>query len=164
MPFVSIDLWTIIMQWGNLLILMLLFKKFLFKPVMSILKAREDEIQNMYADAQSHLDSANKLEKEYNEKINSARGEAEEIVKNAVKTAKTSSEEIISDAKEKADAIFERANEKIELERKAAVNDAKNSISDMAITIAEKVIERDINEADHSQMIDKFIEELGDAS
>ena len=81
---------------------------------MSILKAREDEIQNMYADAQSHLDSASKLEKEYNEKINSARGEAEEIVKNAVKTAKTSSEEIISDAKEKADAIFERANEKIE--------------------------------------------------
>lgn len=164
MPFVSIDLWTIIMQWGNLLILLLLVKKFLFKPVMSVLEARENEIKNMYDEAENARSSANELKSEYTAKLNNARDEAEEIVKSAVKTAKTSSEEIISDAQDKAMAIMERANEKIEIERKTAINQAKNDLSDMALTIAGKVIERDINADDHNAMIDKFIEELGDVS
>lgn len=164
MPFVSIDLWTIIMQWGNLLILLLLVKKFLFKPVMSVLEARENEIKNMYDEAENARNSANELKSEYTAKLNNARDEAEEIVKSAVKTAKTSSEEIISDAQDKAMAIMERANEKIEIERKTAINQAKNDLSDMALTIAGKVIERDINADDHNAMIDKFIEELGDVS
>ena len=164
MPFVSIDLWTIIMQWGNLLILLLLFKKFLFKPVMSILEARENEIKKMYDEAEAARSDADEMKSEYTAKLNTARDEAEEIVKNAVKTAKSSSDEIISDAQQKAVSIMERANEKIEIERKTAINQAKNELSDMALTIAGKVIERDINADDHNAMIDKFIEELGDAS
>ncbi len=164
MPFVSIDVWTIIMQWGNLIILMLLIKKFLFKPVMSILEARENEIKNMYSEAETARSDANNMKSQYTEKLNNARNEADEIVKNAVKTAKNSSDEIMSDAQAKAAALMERANEKIEIERKNAVNEAKNEISDMALTIAGKVIERDINSADHAAMIDKFIEEMGDAS
>ena len=164
MPFISIDVWTIIMQWGNLLILLLLMKKFLFKPVMSVLEARENEIKNMYDQAETAKNEADGLKKEYDEKLNEARGEAEEIVKTAVRTAKTSSDEIIFDAQEKAAAIIERANEKIFIERKSAINDAKNELSDMALTIAEKVIERDIKPEDHDRMIEKFIEELGDVS
>lgn len=164
MSFVSIDVWTIIMQWGNLFILIWLVKKFLFKPVMSVLEARENEIKNMYDQAESVKNDAYGLKKEYDEKLADARGEAEEIVKSAVKTAKTSSDEIIFDAQEKAAAIIERANEKIFIERKSAINDAKNELSDMALTIAEKVIERDIKPEDHNRMIEKFIEELGDVS
>ncbi|MBQ6998616.1 MAG: F0F1 ATP synthase subunit B [Clostridia bacterium] len=164
MPFVSIDVWTIIMQWGNLLILLWLIKKFLFKPVMSILEARENEIKNMYDEAEEARSTADELKTQYTAKLNNARDEADEIVKTAVKTAKNTSDEIISDAQDKATALIERANEKIEVERKSAINQAKNDLSDMALTIAGKVIERDINAADHSKMIDKFIEELGDAS
>lgn len=164
MPFVSIDVWTIIMQWGNLLILLLLVKKFLFKPVMSVLEARENEIKNMYTEAENARSIADELKSEYTDKLNSARDEADEIVKTAVKTAKTTSDEIISDAQDKAAALMERANEKIEIERKTAINQAKNDLSDIALTIAGKVIERDINADDHSAMIDKFIQELGDAS
>ncbi len=164
MPFVSIDVWTIIMQWGNLLILLWLFKKFLFKPVMAILEARENEIKGMYDEAENARSTADELKSEYTSKLNNARDEADEIVKSAVKTAKSASDEIITDAQVKANALIERANEKIEIERKSAINQAKNDLSDMALTIAGKVIERDIKADDHSKMIDKFIEELGDAS
>ncbi len=164
MPFVSIDVWTIIMQWGNLLILLLLIKKYLFKPVLAILAARESEIKSMYDEAENARSTANELKSEYTAKLDGARDEAEEIVRSAVKTAKTSSDEIISDAQEKAAGIVERANEKAAIERKNAINQAKNDLSDMALTIAGKVIERDINAADHNAMIDKFIEELGDVS
>ncbi|MBE7012853.1 MAG: F0F1 ATP synthase subunit B [Ruminococcaceae bacterium] len=164
MPFVSIDVWTIIMQWGNLLILMWLFKKFLFKPVMAILDARNDEIKNIYDEAEAVKKDAEELKNEYDSKLNGARDEAEEIVKFAVKNAKISSDEIISDAQSKAASIVERANEKILIERKKAVNEAKNELSDMALTIAGKVIERQINSYDDKRMIEKFIEELGDVS
>lgn len=164
MPFVSIDVWTIIMQWGNLLILLWLFKKFLFKPVMAILEARENEIKDMYNEAENARSKADELKSEYTAKLDNARDEADEIVKSAVKTAKSASDEIITNAQVKANALIERANEKIEIERKSAINQAKNDLSDMALTIAGKVIERDINADDHSKMIDKFIEELGDAS
>lgn len=164
MPFVSIDVWTIIMQWGNLLILMWLFKKFLFKPVMAILDARNDEIKNIYDEAEAVKKDAEELKNEYDSKLNGARDEAEEIVKFAVKNAKISSDEIISDAQSKAASIVERANEKILIERKKAVNEAKNELSDMALTIAGKVIERQINSDDDKRMIEKFIEELGDVS
>ncbi len=164
MPFVSIDVWTIIMQWGNLLILMWLFKKFLFKPVMAILDARNDEIKNIYDEAEAVKKDAEELKNEYDSKLNGARDEAEEIVKFAVKNAKISSDEIISDAQSRAASIVERANEKILIERKKAVNEAKNELSDMALTIAGKVIERQINSDDDKRMIEKFIEELGDVS
>lgn len=164
MPFVSIDVWTIIMQWGNLLILMWLFKKFLFKPVMAILDARNDEIKNIYDEAEAVKKDAEELKNEYDSKLSGARDEAEEIVKFAVKNAKISSDEIISDAQSKAASIVERANEKILIERKKAVNEAKNELSDMALTIAGKVIERQINSDDDKRMIEKFIEELGDVS
>lgn len=164
MPFVSIDLWTIIMQWGNLLILLLLMKKFLFKPVMSILDARDKEIKDMYTEAESAKKAADDLQNEYAQKLSVAREEADDIIKSAVKTAKASSEEIVADAQEKANVIIERANEKIIIERKSAVNEVKNNLSDIALTIAGKVIERDINSDDHDKLIEKFIEELGDIS
>lgn len=164
MSFVSIDLWTIIMQWGNLFILLFLVKKFLFKPVMSILEEREKEIGDIYEEAENARTNAETLKQEYTEKLNKARDEAEEIVKNAVMNAKLSSDEIVSEAQERATSIIERANEKILLERKATVNEVKNNISDIALSIAEKVIVRDIKREDHDEMIDKFIEELGDAS
>lgn len=164
MPFVSIDVWTIIFQWGNLLVLMWLFKKFLFKPVMSILDARNNEIKNIYDEAEKARESAKKLKEEYDSKLSNAREEAEEIVKSAVKTAKRSSDELISDAQSKASSIVERANEKIESERKKAVSDARNELSDMAIAIAGKVIERQINAEDNKRIIEKFIDELGDVS
>lgn len=164
MSFVSIDLWTIIMQWGNLFILLFLVKKFLFKPVMSILEEREKEIGDIYEEAENARTNAETLKQEYTEKLNKARDEAEEIVKNAVMNAKLSSDEIVTEAQERATSMIERANEKILLERKATVNEVKNNISDIALSIAEKVIVRDIKREDHDEMIDKFIEELGDAS
>lgn len=162
MPFITIDVWTIIFQWGNLLILMWLFKKFLFKPVMSVLDERNNEIKSIYDEAENARKSAQALKEEYDARMSTVGKDAEEIVKAAVKTAKLSSDEMIFDAQSRADSIIEKATEKIETERKKAVNDARNELSDMILTIAGKVIERQLNAEDNRRMIEKFINELGD--
>ena len=102
LPFVSIDTWTMIFTWANLLILFLLLKKFLFKPITKILDKRAEEIENSYKQAEETNDKALSLKSEYEEKLLSAKNEADGIIKSAVETADRRSESIVNEANEKS--------------------------------------------------------------
>ena len=65
-------------------------------------------------------------------------------------------------ANAEAAAILSKAQKDVELEKKRAVNDAKNEISSMALAIAEKVVSRELNGKDQKALVDQFIDELGD--
>lgn len=162
LAFVTIDVWTMIFTWGNLIILLLLMKKFLFKPVNNILDKRKNEIEEMYKNASDDKIAANEMKEEYTLKLNKAREEAEEIVKSASRKAILKEEEIISDANLQASKIIERAKGQIELERSNAYAELREDVSSISIMIASKVLEKDIDESDHREMIDKFIGEIGD--
>lgn len=164
LPFVSIDTWTIIMQWGNLIVLMIILKKLLFDRVMKVLNERDREINEMYSKADTAQKNAEALKAEYSGKIAEAKTEADEIMKAAVKKANANSEEILNEAQLRVNSMMASADEKIKAERKKVMSGARDELSDMAVTLAGKIIEKDINAADHSRMIEDFIEELGDVS
>lgn len=164
LEFISFVPWTIIMQWGNLLILFLLMRKFLFKPVKAILDKREAEINEAYDEAGKAKSEAENMREEYNARMASAREEAGEIVKNATVVAQTRETEIIADAQAKATLMLQKADADIAQEKKKAVNEIKDDISDMAVDIASKIIEREINPEDHEKLITEFIDTMGDAS
>ncbi len=159
--FVGVNLFTMIIAWINLIILYLFLKKLLFKPVKNMIDSRQKEIDDMYSDAESSKKNAEELEAEYKEKLSHAEEESEEILKDAQRRAILREEEILKDASIKAERVRERAEEQIELEKKRAVNEVKNEVSDMALGIAEAIIERDINKNDHEALIDEFIDNLG---
>ena len=102
------------------------------------------------------------LKAEYEEKIERANEESEEILKKAVRKAQLREEEILAEANEKAQKTLERATEQVELEKKRAINEVKNEVSDMAISIAAAVIERDVKEDEHKDLIDRFIDRIGE--
>lgn len=160
--FVGVNFWTMIFAWCNLLILYLLMKKFLFKPIKNMIDSRQKEVDDMYSSAEDAERRAHELEAEYEEKISSAKEESEEIVRTAQRRAVLREEEIIREAEATAERIKERAEEEIELERRRAVNEIKDEVSSMAISIAEAVIERDISEGEHKDLIDSFIDKMGD--
>ncbi len=162
LPFVTIDVWTIIFTWGNLLILFLLMKKFLFKPVRKMMLDRENEVKTMYDSAERSMSDAEDLKTEYESRLSSAKTEAEDIVKSATRSAALKSEEIIADAHTRAQEIIERADKQIEAERRNAENQLKNEVSDIALLVASKVIERELDEEKHRELIDGFIAEMGD--
>ncbi|MBQ8719454.1 MAG: F0F1 ATP synthase subunit B [Clostridia bacterium] len=158
--FVGFNFWTAIFAWCNLLILYLFLKKLLFKPVKNMIDKRQKEIDDMYTDAESSRESASKLKAEYEEKISHANEESEDILKKAVRRAQLREEEILKEADEKAARTLERAEEQIELEKKRALNEVKNEVSDIAICLAGAVIERDVDEASHKDFIDEFIRDM----
>ena len=160
--FVGVNFWTMIFAWINLLILYLFLKKLLFKPLKEMIDSRQKEIDDMYSDAETSKASAEEMKSEYEERLKAANEESEEIVKNAQRKAQLREEEILREANAEAARTLERAEAQIELEKKHAINQVKNEVSEMAISIASAVIERDVNAAEHSEMIDEFINSMGD--
>ena len=150
-----------IFTWVNLLILYLILRKLLFKPIKKMIDSRQQEIDDMYSDAENARSHAEQLKGEYEEKISHANEESEEILKNAVRRAQLKEEEILKEANVQATRTLERAEEQIELEKKRALNEVKNEVSAMAIGIASAVIERDVSEDEHRELIDDFINNIG---
>lgn len=161
--FVSIAPWTIVFTWINLLILVFIMKKLLFKPVMNMLAQRDSEVKEMYRKAEEAQKSSEALEAEYTEKLSGAKEEASRIMKEATHEATLRGEEIVSEAQQKAAAIITKAHKEIEREKEAAVSEIKNDIASIAVNIAEKVIEKDINESDYERLVEEFISGSGEA-
>ena len=118
----------------------------------------------MYKSADDAQKDAENLRTEYEAKLSDAKKESDRIIREAVAIGHTRQEEIIQKADENAAGILAKANADIALERKRAVNEAKHEISDMAIAIASKVVEKELTDDSHRQLIDNFINELGDKS
>ena len=162
LEFFSIDPVSIIGTLLNTLILFLVIKHFLFDKVNAILEARKNEVAKTYEDADEALKNAKELETEYTEKLAGAKEESAEIIRNATKKAQLRSDEIIGEAKNEAHGIITKANSDIEKEKKRAVNQIKDEISDIAVSIAEKVVSKEIDPKTHEELIESFIDGIGE--
>lgn len=162
--FISIAPWTIIFQILNLLLLMVLFKKYLFKPVTEILEKRQAEIEGHYQEAQQAETDAKAMKADYESKMAGARQEADRVIKTATESANVMSASIVEDARTQADQLKRRAQTEIDLERRRAFDEVKGELSSIALDIASQVIEREVNEKDHEAFINEFIKNVGEAS
>ena len=159
--FLNINFFTSLFTLLNTIALFLVAKKFLFVPVMKIITDRQQEIDGMYADADKAQETAKALEAEYREKLAAAQQTSEKLVKEAVARGQAREEEILRQANLEAAAIMDKASADIAQEKKKALNDAKDEISVIALAIAGKVVGRELNAADQTNLVDSFIEELG---
>ena len=161
---ITLDGWTFLAQICNLMIQLLIFKKFLLKPIKQVIADRKAKADSEIADAQKLRTEAEAMKAEYEQNLQNARTEANQIVSAAQKTATARSEEIVGEARAQAAALKQKAEADIAQERKKAVNEAKDEIGGIAMEIASKVVEREISEKDHKDLIDEFIKNVGEAS
>ena len=160
--FLNINFFTALFTLVNTVVLFLVMKKFLFQPVMKIIADRQKEIDDMYDEANSAKSEAQKMEQEYRQKLDTALKTGEQMVKDAVVRGQKREEEIVRQANAEADAIRAKAASDIAQEKKKALNDAKDEISDLALAIAGKVVGRELTDEDRSRLVDRFIDELGE--
>ena len=160
--FLNVDVWTMIFAWINLIILFLILRKILFKPVKNMIDKRQNEIDTMYENAEKNQADAEALKKDYETKLEKANEESEAIIRDATRKAQLKEEEILHEAQDNAAKVLSRAEEQIDMEKKQALNDIKDEVSNMAVAIASAVLERDVKEEENKDIIDSFIETLGD--
>ena len=160
--FVSLTPWTLIFQICNLLILMLLMKKFLFKPVQNILNKRQQEIDEAYAAAESDKSLAAEMKDAYFRRMIAARTDADKLVSDAKEEAKRQSNEILDVAHYQASLVRQKAEAEIALQRMKVFNELKRDLSGMAVDIAEQMVSREINEEDQAALVEDFLRNAGD--
>ncbi|MEF2779064.1 MAG: F0F1 ATP synthase subunit B [Faecalibacterium prausnitzii] len=161
---ITLDGWTFLAQICNLMIQLVIFKKLLLNPVKKVIAERKAKADSQIADAEKLRTEAEAMKAEYEQNLQNARTEANQIVAAAQKTAAARSEELLGEARAQAAALKQKAEADIAQERKKAVNEVKDEIGGMAREIASKVVEREIKEADHQDLIDEFIKNVGEAS
>lgn len=159
--FIGVNFWTALFVLLNTLAIFFVAKKYLFVPVKKMIDSRQKEIDDMYDNAAAAQAKAEALEQEYKAKLSVAAESSERILKEATARAQIREEEIIRKANADAAAIMDKASSDIAQEKKKALNDAKNEISEMALAIAGKVVGRSLSGADQDRLVDSFIEELG---
>ncbi len=161
---ITLDGWTFLAQICNLLIQMLIFKKLLLGPVRKVLAERKARADSQIAEAEKLRAEAAALKAEYEKDMAEARAEASQILTTAQQTAAARSEELLGAARAEVAALKQKAEADIAQEKKKAVNEIKDEIGGIAMEIASKVVEREIQAADHQQLIDEFIQNVGEAS
>lgn len=160
--FIGVDLWTALFTLLNTLTVIFVGKKFLFKPVMKMIADRQQEIDDLYSDADKAKEEAAQLQIEYRQKLSAAQETSERMVKEAVARGQSRQEEILRQANAEADAIRQKASADIALEKKKAMNEAKDEISVIALAIAGKVVGKELENGNSADLVDRFINELGD--
>ena len=160
---ISINLWQILISLANLLLIFLILKKLLWKPVKKVMQQRRDMVDKQFADAAAAEAKANEDKAQWAEKLATADDEAAARIADADETARRHGERVIADAKDKAAGIIRQAEAEAELERQKATASIRDEIADVSAAVAEKMLEREINADDHRAMIASFLDEVGDA-
>ncbi|EOC99450.1 F0F1 ATP synthase subunit B [Caldisalinibacter kiritimatiensis] len=157
------DLLSVGLQWAATLVLFIVLRHFLFEPVSKFLNERRERIEGDLTEAKKEKEEAVKLKEEYQLKIEEAKQEAQSIIETGKKRAGEVREEIIADAKKEAENIVERANREIVRQREKAMEELKSEVVTIAMMAASKVVDKDLDEKSHREMINKFIDEVGES-
>lgn len=159
---ISLNIWHILISLANLLILYFLIKKFLYAPVKKALAQRQSAIEQDYSEAQKARTDALADKAEYEKQLSEAHEEAGRIIKEAASVASYRENEIISEARDRAAGIVREAANEAELLKRKADEDIKSEIVDVSALLTEKLLDREINENDHRNLIDSFIDKIDD--
>ncbi len=159
---ISVNLWQILISLANLVILFLIIKKFLYGPVKKVMAKRQGEIDEQYQAADDAARQAAQSQKAWETKLQGAKDEAAVILTEASESARYREEKIVSEAKMRAESILHQAETEAELAYKKAAEGIKREIVEVSGALTEKMLEREINTKDHHNLIDSFIQKIGD--
>lgn len=145
--------WTMI----NLIVLYLVLKKLLFKPVTEFMENRANSIKQQLDDSKESNKKALQLKETYEKMIDSVHMDADKIMKEAVKEAHEKYDEIIKQAKADVEVIKEKANKEIEIERIEMMKNMRSEVVSLALEAASKVIEANMDTAANRKLVDDVI-------
>jgi F-type H+-transporting ATPase subunit b len=153
----GLQIWTLV----TFVILLALLAKFAFKPIAQALDSRGQKIKQSIDDAEKTRADAKKLMEDYQKQIAEARTEAGKVIEEARQLGERVRKEVVEKANAEASAVAQRAQEEIIRQKEKGVQELKDTVAALSVQIASKVLEKEVNEATHRQLIDNLIKDLG---
>ena len=156
-PLVQLDpglfVWTIL----TFLLLLTVLAKFAWKPLLKMLKDREELIRSSLEDAEKAKKKLERLNAEGEAIINQARSEAQSILSEGKAVAAKLKDETLDVAKEQAKQIASEAEKQINIEKDKAIAEIKSEVVNLSMSIAEKLINKNISPEDNKALIDESL-------
>jgi len=156
---VKID-FTLVLQILNFLLMIWILHGLLWKPIMGVLDARAAKIRADMDNARAGREEAERLRSEYERKLEDAKRERARIVGEGREAGKEERFRIIKQAEDDAQRIIERARKQGEQEIAEALETLKTYVVELGVTIASKIIQREIRDEDHRKMAEAMIAEI----
>jgi F-type H+-transporting ATPase subunit b len=154
--FSSLIFWEVV----SFAILFFVLYKFAFPGILSVLEEREKKIKDSLDQAEGHRVEAERRLKEYEAKLNAVSKEAEGILTAAKERAQRVLEENEQRLTVEAERIKGDATREIDQERRKAIQEIRTQTTDLALMVAEKVVQRSLNDADHRKLADDALAAL----
>ena len=148
---------------GSFLLLIFLVKKYAWGNITSILDARAEKITNDIDEAEAARQKAEELASKREEELAGSRKEAASIVENAKETAEKNKSQILSEATQEAVRLKEKAQQEIAHNKEEALNSIKGDVAHLTVNLAGKLLSQQLDSEGHRQLIDRYLNELGDA-
>jgi F-type H+-transporting ATPase subunit b len=156
----GLDYKLIIAQVVNFVLLLVILQRLAYKPVLKMIKDRTEKIEKSLKQAKKIEEELRNTEETKLAEIKKAKKESQEIIKEAYETSEKRSQESIEKTKAKTQEIVEKAKQEIKAEKENSVQKAKKEIADISILIAEKIIERNIDESKEKDLVDNVLKKV----
>ncbi len=153
----GLQIWTLV----AFVVLLALLVKFAFKPIAVALDRRGQAIKASLDEAEKQRAEAKKLMEDYQQQVAQARAEAGKIIEEARLLSEKVRKELVDKANAESGALVQRAQEEIVRQKEKGIQELKDTVANLSVQIASRVIEREVNEASHRQIMDKLIADLG---
>lgn len=153
------EFWSIFEAVANVIILFVLLRIFLFKPINKLIDARTQSIQNDIDSAQKAREEAEELKQQYDDSISEAKEEANRIIMQAHDEAEADKAVIIRKSQEEAEEIVTAAGKAAENERRRVLQQAQTQIADLAIEAASKIVGANLDDDNNRRIVDDFLSE-----
>ena len=151
------EFWSIFEAVANIIILFVLLRIFLFKPINKMKSERTRTIQDNLDSAEKARSEAEELRQQYEDSISEAKEKANQIIMKAHEDAESERSAIIRKSQEEAEKIVADADKTIENERKRVLRQAQSEIADLAIEAASKIIGENVDDEKNRRLVDKFL-------
>ena len=151
---------TFFAQILNFLILVAILRALCYKPVVRMIKAREDKIAESLAKADSDVAEAESLKKDYQAQLAEAREKAQAIVDKAEKVAASNRETSLQDTKREIEQMKKAAQAEIQRDRERAADQLKKEIVALSLLAAGKVVEKNMEASENEALVGDFIDKL----
>jgi len=152
-------MWTIV----TFLIVLTILKWKAWGPLMSVLDKRAEDIENALSAADRAKEDAEKASQDYEELVQKAHAEAQQIIADSKAAGERVKNDIESVARENAEEIIGKAKTQIEAESQKAIQEIKSSVIDLAIEGAERIIEKNLDSEDNRKLVDQTLDSMGQA-
>ena len=151
-------LWTVV----NILVLFVLLRKFLYRPVMNVIEQRQKQIDDAIADAEGKKNDAQAVLAQAQDKLQNVDTEAAQRREAYEKQAEKEKEQLLQDAQRQADAIVAEGKAAAEAEHARRLRDANAETSALARDMCEKLLARNLTQQDDARLLDDLLQKAGD--